>query len=230
MGDNQDGVEWVGHDRGSRNRVAVSVINVAGSPGSKGVFNTPGFYFHATHQFVLDSTAVSGARVGVFGADTTWPTTFSTNAGQPIPGTGTDLKHSRRYGVEGHLWLGPSATPLHIIGVAARGSDGRDLIPEATQDGTFDGGYLEVAWTPTLHTTPFFRYDAVRNRKQAVADTPRNANDQSELTIGLRHTLNFTNRAEYALHAEYSSLRTKGAAGDPSVTASTIFLGVDFAF
>lgn len=231
LGDNQDGVEWVGHDRGSRNRVAVSVINVDGSPGSKGVFNTPGIYFHATHQFVLESTAVSAARVGVFGADTTWPTTFSTSEGEPIPGTGTDLKHSKRYGVEGHLWLGPSVTPLHIIAVAARGSDSRDLIPDAEKDGTFDGGYIEVAYTPTLYTTPFFRYDVIRNRNQAVADTPRNANDQTEFTIGLRHTLNFTNRAEYALHAEYSSLRTKGAAaGDPSVTESTIFLGVDFAF
>ena len=231
MGDNQDGVEWVGHDRGSRNRVAVSVINVADSPGSKGVFNTPGIYFHATHQSILDSSVVSGARLGVFGSDATWPTTFLTSNGVPIAGTGTDLKHSKRYGVEGHLWFGPNVTPLHVIAVLARGSDSRDLIPDATRDGTWNGGFVEVAYTPTLKTTPFFRYDFVKNRNQAVADTPGNANDQTEFTIGLRHTLNFTNRAEYALHGEYSSLKTHGAAaGDPTVTVSTVFLGVDFAF
>jgi len=231
MGANQDGVEWVGHDRGSRNRVAVSLFNVDGSPGSKGAFSTPGVYFHATHEWALDSLAISAAKLGVFGADTTWPTSFATLDGEPIEGTGTDLKHSRRYGVEGHLWFGPNATPLHAILVAARGSDSRDLIPDATRDGTFDGGYLEVLYTPQLRTTAFFRYDMVRNRTQAFEDAPRSANDQTQFTIGVRHTLSFTTRAEYALHGEYSSLRTKGAAaGEPTVTASTLFFGVDFAF
>ena len=231
LASNQDGIEWVGHDRGSFNRVAVSLLSLSGSPGSKGVFNTPGIYLHATHQSNFDSLAMSAAKIGVFASDTTWPTTFLQQGGTDIAGTGRDLKHAKRYGVEGHAWFGPTVTPLHVIVVAARGSDNKDLIANATQDGTYDGGYVEVAWTPTLKTTPFFRYDVIRNRKQAVADTPRNANDQSQVTLGIRHTLSFTNRAEYALHGEYSALRTKGAAaGDPTVTSSTLFLGIDFAF
>ncbi len=231
MGDNQDGIEWVGHDRGSINRIAVSLISVDGSPGSKGIFNTPGLYAHGTHTFLLNNTAVSEARLGAFLADATWPTNFLTSDGEPIDGTGSRLKHSRRYGVEGHVWFGPNYLPLHVIGVVAHGTDSKDLIADATADGTWNGGFLEVGWTPTLKTTPFFRYDVIRNSKQAVPDTPKNANDQTQITLGIRHTLNFTNRAEYAVHAEYSTLRTRGGAeGDPTVSQNTVFFGFDFAY
>jgi hypothetical protein len=231
MGDNQDGIEWVGHDRGSRNRVAVSVFNVDGSPGSKGAYSTPGVYFHATHEWVMDSVGLSAARLGVFGADASWPTTFLTDGGEPIEGTGSHLEHSRRYGIEGHLWWGPIVTPLHVILVYGRGTDSRELIPDATHDGTYDGGYLEVAYTPQIKTTAYFRYDVIRNGTQPFDDVPSDANDQTQYTIGVRHTLSFSTRAEYALQGEYSSIKTKGAAaGDPSVTASTLFFGVDFAF
>lgn len=71
----------------------------------------------------------------------------------------------------------------------------------------------------------------IRNHIQAVADNPQNLNDEEAQTIGLRHTFNFTTRAEYALHAEFSTMRTKLAAADGSdVRNNTVFLGIDFAF
>jgi hypothetical protein len=231
MGGNQDGVEWVGHDRGSRNRVAVSLFNVDGSPGSRGVFSTPGVYAHATHEWIFDSVGLSAAKAGVFLADASWPTSFRTLDGEPIEGTGTDLKHSRRYGLEGHLWFGPIVTPFHVIACVARGTDDRDLIPDAVRDGEWDGGFVEAIYTPALKTSAFFRYDMIRNSTQPFDDIPDSANDQTQFTVGVRHTLSFSTRAEYALHAELSSLRSKGAAeGEPSVTATTLFFGVDFAF
>ena len=231
MGGNQDGIEWQGHDRGSRNRVAVSLFNVDGSPGSKGVYSTPGIYFHATHQWDFNSVGLNAARLGVFGADASWPTSFQTADGEPIEGTGTDLKHSRRVGLEGHLWFGPQATPFHAIAAVAHGTDSRDLIEGATKDGAWNGGFLELIYTPQLKTSTFLRYDMIRNSTQAVSDTPKNANDQTQFTVGVRHTLSFTNRAEYALHAEISSLRSKGLAEDePTVNTTTLFFGVDFAF
>lgn len=229
LGDNQDGVEYFGHDRGSRNRIAASFFNVA-SDGSKGPFDSPGVYVHATHQWFLDGP-VAAAKAGVFGAQTTWPTRFKTQEGEPIPGTGEQLKNSDRYGLEGHLWLGSTVTPLHLILVVARGRDDGDLIEGATRDGTFSGGFLEAAYTPTLKTTYFGRYEAVNNDRQAVVDTPADFNDQSAYAIGIRHTFNYSDRAEYALHVEHSSLRTKGVEeGGANVTERTLFFGFDFAF
>ena len=231
LGENQRGIEWVGHDRGSFTRAAVSVFSVGGSPGTRGAFDTPGVYAHVTHQWLFDGDGLSAFRIGGFGSYTTWPTSTLTENSEPIPGQGSDLKGSSKVGFDAHFWFGPAVTPLHLIIVAAHGQDNKALIPDATRDGTFNGGFVELGYTPTLRTTVFGRYDVIRNHTQGVAENPRNLNDEDAETIGLRHTFNFTSRAEYALHAEFSSKRTKLAAADGSdVRNNTLFLGIDFAF
>ena len=62
IGENQRGVEWVGHDRGSMNRIAVSVFSVENSPGSANALDTPGAYLHATHEMQFESGFVSALR------------------------------------------------------------------------------------------------------------------------------------------------------------------------
>ncbi|MDQ2979285.1 MAG: hypothetical protein M3R62_08690 [Acidobacteriota bacterium] len=231
MGENQRGIEYFGHDRGSLNRVAFSVFNVENSPGSRNVFDTPGFYFHATHQWLFDSSAVSSAKIGVFGSYANWPTTTLTSDGVPIPGQGGNLQASTKYGAEGHIWFGPEATPLHAVLVFAHGRDSKELIPEATRSGTFNGGYLELGFTPSLKTTIFGRVDIVRNSQQGVEESPKSFGDHDAISVGLRHTFNFTNRAEYALHVEYTTLRTKKTGVDGlDVRSNTYFVGIDFGY
>jgi hypothetical protein len=231
MGQNQRGIEYVGHNRGSLDRLAISVFNVQGSPGSRNAFDTPGVYLHATHEWQFDNPAVSAAKIGVFGLYTTWPTTSFTSGGQPIPGTGGDLKDSYKYGLEGHVWFGAPAVPIHLILVFAHGEDSKDLIPNATRNGTFNGGFVEVGYAMNLKTELFGRYDLAQNQDQGVPDTPKTVGDQEAFTIGLRRTFHFTNRSEYALHVEYSTLRTKGTGADGGdVRANTYFFGIDFAY
>ena len=233
MGANQRGIEYVGHDQGSVNRVAFSVFNVQDSPGSRNAFDTPGLYLHATHEWVFDnpSSPISSAKVGLFGAYTTWPTTSLTSGGNPIPGGGGNLEASTKYGLEGHLWFGPPATPLHAILVFAHGEDKANLIPDATRNGTFNGGYFELGYSMNLKTLLFGRYDLVKNDKQGVETNAKSLGDQDAITVGLRRTFNFTNRAEYALHVEYSTVRTKGTGADGGdVRANTYFVGIDFAY
>lgn len=231
MGENQRGIEWVGHDRGSLNRASVSVFNVEESPGSRNAFDTPGVYFHATHEWLFDGYGLSAARIGVFGARTTWPTTSFTSGDEPIPGAGGDLKSSSKFGATADLWFNSTVTPLHAILVFAHGKDGKDVIPGATRDGSFNGGFLELGWTPTLKTTLFYRYDLVRNSTQGILDNPKDLNDEDAHTVGLRKTLSYSNRAEYAIHAEFTTLRAKRAASDGSeVRNNTAFIGIDFAY
>lgn len=236
MGENQRGIEYVGHDRGSLNRVTFSFFDVEQSPGSRHLFDTPGFYFHATHEWVFDSYGVSSAKVGVFGAYSTWPTTFFTLGGAPIPGEGGNLEPSTKFGLEGHLWFGPPATPFHAILAYAHGEDNKNLITDAagdaaTRNGTFNGGFLELGYTPSLKLTVFGRYDLVKNATQGVETNAKNMGDEDAFTIGLRRTFNFTNRSEYALHVEYSTMRTKGTGFDGGdVRANTYFVGIDFAY
>lgn len=231
MGENQRGIEYSGHDGSDRTRVSLSVFDVEQSPGSRNALDTPGAYLHATHQWIRDSGGVSAIRIGAFGSFTTWPTSTLTLGGNPIPGTGGDLESASKYGLEGQIWIGPVATPLHLILVAAQGRDSRALIPAATRDGTFDGGFLELGWTPTLSSTVFGRWDRVANARQAVPGTPRDLGDESAYTAGLRHAVHLSDRTAIALHAEYSLRTTSRGADDGSDrTSKSLFLGADLAF
>ncbi len=230
MGENQWGMEYMGHDRGSVNRVAVSVFNVQNSIPSQNFWSVPGGYFHATHEWVFDGGGpVSAVKLGVFGSYTTWPTTFLTADGTPIEGGG--LEPSTKFGGEGQIWFGPRATPFHLIFVFAHGEDNQLLIPGATRNGTFNGGYGEFGWTWTLKDIVFARYDLCKNSQQGVVTNPQNLNDVNAVTVGYRHTFQFSNRSEYALHAEYSSLQTIGAGVDGLNTRTNQYLvGIDFAY
>jgi len=115
--------------------------------------------------------------------------------------------------------------------VAARGADDRDLIPGASRDGTFNGGFLELGYSPTFSTVAYARVDAIRNRQQADPIKERSFDDQDAYTIGIRHTVEYTYRSEYALQAEYSKEQIKGtAAGGLDERIDRVFLGVDVAF
>jgi len=231
LAENQRGIEYMGHDRGSFNRLAVSVFNVQGSPGSRNAFETPGVYAHASHKWLWEGSVVSAARLGAFGSYTTWPTAFLTSGGEPIDGTGQSLKRATKYGAELHMWFGPEATPLHALLVAARGEDSPGLIPGASRDGTFHGGYLEIGYTPTLKLTIFGRDDLVRNDNQPDPAAPKTLNDQDAYTVGIRRTIQYNSRAEFALHGEYTTQRTKGGAEDGSdLRLQTVFVGVDFGY
>jgi hypothetical protein len=231
MGENQWGVEYMGHDKGSLNRVAVSVFNVQNSPGSRNAWSTPGIYAHATHEWVFDDGAVSAVKVGAFGSYTTWPTTFLTSGGEPIPGEGGNLEPSTKIGGEGQIWFGPRATPFHLVLVYAHGEDNKALIPDATRNGIFNGGYAEFGWTFTLKNLIFARYDLCKNSQQGVVGVAQNLNDVNAITAGYRHTFEFSTRSEYALHVEYSSLQTIGAGADGLNSRINQYLvGIDFAY
>ena len=235
LDENQRGVEILGHDKGSLTRYSVSIFNSNDSPGSKGVWDAPGYYVHFQKYWQLDSYGVSEFEIGAFDSSARYPTTSLTLDGEPIDGTGSDLKKTDRWGLEVSALLGPSTTPLHLIAVWAAGKDDKDLYQgEATRDGEWNGGFLQALWVPPtegLHWGVFGRYDYIRNTQQPNEDVPKSFNDQDQFTIGIKYTLAFLNRDEYALHLEYSSDRMKGAAFDGSdLTVSTLFAGLDFAF
>jgi hypothetical protein len=235
LGANQRGIEITGHDRGSFTRYNVTIFNANDSSGSRNAWSSPSYYGHFQKYWQLDSTAVSELEVGAFGAWANYPTTTLTSNGEPIPGTGGNLKTTSRYGGEAQIWLGPAVTPLHFELVYAHGNDNRDLYGgNASRDGTWNGGFLEGIWVPSkdlLHWGLFARYDLIRNSDQPIPGTAKDFNDQDQITGGIKYTFNYNNRAEYALHAEYQTNRMKKIGSDGSdVRASTVFFGIDFAF
>jgi hypothetical protein len=235
MGENQRGVEIVGHDADSQTRYTFTVFSAHDSVGSANALSSPSFYGHLQKYFRFKDGPVSQAEVGVWGAIANYPTTFLTSGGEPIPGSGGHLQASTRYGMEANVWLGPLVAPFHLDLVYGHGMDKKDLfLGTADRSGTFNGGFLEAIWVPTadmLHWSVFGRYDMIRNQNQPLVSAPSNFGDQNQWTVGVIYTIAYSIRDEVALHAEISSDKTKGVGyGGLDQRTDSIMFGVDFAY
>jgi hypothetical protein len=226
MGGNNLGVEFMGHSRGSRTRYSVSVFNVTGSPEKDSKFNTPGVSGHATHEFSLDQGPLSAIEVGGFASYASWPV--------GVPGgnaTTTERKASTKYGGELHAWFAPDALPVHAVVTLLQGRDDRALVPGGVRDGVFNGGFLEVIANPKLPVVVFGRFDFVRNQRQPLAAHARDFNDQTAYSVGVKHTFEYTTRAEYAVALNYSLIQTRQGASDGSdLRHHSVWAGIIFAF
>jgi hypothetical protein len=235
MGENQRGVEIVGHDANSLTRYTATIFTAHDSLGSANAFDSPSFYGHFQKYFRFGDGPVSQAEVGVWGALANYPTEFLTSGGVPITGSGSHLESSTRYGMEANVWFGPLAAPLHLNLVYGHGSDKKELFQgTADRSGSFNGGFLEAIWVPgvdLLHWSVFGRYDAIRNQSQPLSTSPSNYNDQNQWTLGAIYTIAYSVRDEVALHAEISSDKAKGVGnGGLDQRTDSIMFGVDFVY
>ena len=240
MGQNQRGIEILGHDPTDQTRYSISVFSAQDSLGSGTALSSPSYYGHFQKYFRLRDGPISEFEVGVWGVQANYPTQFLTSGGVPIPGSGSHLEASTRYGVEANVWIGPTVAPLHLDLVYGRGTDRKELLLNgdgttiADRAGTWNGGFLEAIWVPPgdlLHWSVFSRYDLIRNQQQPSVTAPSNYNNQDQWTLGVRYTLAYSIRDEVAFHGEVSTdnVRGIGVAGlDQRV--NSIMLGVDFAY
>jgi len=235
MGENQRGLEIVGHDAASLTRYTLTVFSAHDSIGSANAFSAPSFYGHFQKYFRFKDGPVSQAEIGAWGAIANYPTSFRTAQGQPIPGSGGNLQASSRYGMEANVWFGPLVAPLHLDLVYGHGMDKKNLfMGEADRDGTFNGGFLEAIWVPAvdlLQWSVFGRYEMIRNQNQPLISAPSNYGDQNQWTVGVIYTIAYSIRDAVALHAEVSSNKAKGVgyAGLYQRTDNIMF-GVDFVY
>jgi hypothetical protein len=240
MGANQRGVEFLGHDATNLTRYSIDVFSAKDSLGSRNALSSPSFYGHFQKYFRFKNGPISEAEVGVWGVEANYPTQFLTAGGAPIPGTGSHLQASTRYGVEANVWIGPTVAPLHLDLVYGHGSDKKGLlltadgVTTADRNGTWNGGFLEAIWIPPtdlLHWSLFGRYDIVRNQNQPLLTAPSDYDNQDQWTLGLVYTLSYSIRDEVAFHAEVSLNKAKGAGyAGLDQRKDSLMVGVDFAY
>ena len=235
MGQNQRGVEIVGHDKDSLTRYTLTVFSAHDSSGSANALSSPSFYGHLQKYFRFNQGVVSQAEVGVWGAVADYPTQFLTYQNEPIANSGSHLQASSRYGMEANLWLGPLVAPLHLDLVYGHGSDKKGLFEGAAdRAGTFNGGFLEAIWVPPahlVHWSVFGRYDMIRNQQQPLMSSPSNYGNQDQWTLGVKYTIAYSIRDEVALHAEVSTDKARGVGFDGlDQRTDNVLLGVDFVY
>jgi hypothetical protein len=256
IGDNQVGIEWMGHSADDRTRVSAALLTA--SDGQPDIPNSSSYngYFAASRGFQVGSLGVQ--RIGGFAYIGEAPTYYQFNsttstvigtdssggnvtstAISPIAGTGTGLKGFQRYGVIG-VWY---VKNFDITTIYFRGHDsawlGNNLA--AMPGATLPAGYLAPTWNGGLFESHYVfspqfilinRYELVRMTQQAISTNPGNLGNADVLTFGARYNPFMNSRAGMAYHAEYAIIWQKGASPITNTTLTTgnLLLGIDFDF
>ncbi|MGE5735272.1 MAG: hypothetical protein ACM34E_09300, partial [Acidobacteriota bacterium] len=234
FGENQLGVELMGHSLNDHTRYAFSVIS--STNGELGLIGgrTYDYYGHLSQGFMAGKLGLQ--RVGVYGLVGERPTFFLTSGGDPIAGSGRGNRSFYRAGVYGSLYIGK----FDLTAVYQRAQDNVFLanavsagtpLPLGAQGpqwntGTFDAHYT---YSPKL----FFigRYELVRMAKQALAANPGDLGNTDVFTVGYRYYPFMHSRAGFAWHQEFATMRIKGTSGTGlDQRNSSYFMGFDFAF
>ena len=241
IGDNQVGLEYMGHSKDDRTRVSASLLS--SSDGQPGLPNGRGYngFFAASQAFQLGSLGVQ--RVGAFAYVGQTPTFFQfTQGGAGVPGTGIGNKGFYRDGLIGmwyfknldittmyfHGWdsafLGSNtpantALPTDVNGVSARAP-------------TWNGGLFETHYNLNPQLILINRYELIRMSRQVFATNPDNFGNEDVLTFGWRYYPFISSRAGFAFHNEYAIMRRRGASPVTAqdLTSSSLLAGFDFAF
>src|SRR5258708_7897245 len=219
LGDNQVGVEWMGHSKNDRTRISASLLSSTdGSPDLPTSRAYDG-YFSGSQAFELGSLGVQ--RVGAFAYIGQAPTYFQFTSGGPgVAGTGIGNKAFYRVGLIG-MWY---VKKLDVTTMYFHGSDsaflatntpGNQPLPTGAQAATWNGGLFETHYNVNPQFILIHRYELIRMSQQAfgpssAAPSPANLGNIDVVTFGYRYYPFISSRAGFAFHNAYSYLRQRG--------------------
>ena len=248
LGDNQLGMEWMGHSRDDRTRLSVSLLSPtdgnpdfqAGAGGAAG--NTYDVYVAGSHAFEVGSLGLQ--RVGGFAYFGHAPTYAKyTSGGAPVNGTGTGNEPYYRAGFIGMWYLHKlDFTTMYFyghdssfLGTNTPSNAGTEGLPTGAHAPTWNGGLIETHYTLNPQMVFINRYELIRMSQQALDTNPANTGNIDALTFGFRYYPFISSRAGFAFHNEYSIVWQRNinvtTAGLPiGLTSSSLFFGFDFAF
>ena len=249
IGDNQVGIEWMGHSKDDRTRVSAALLNSNdGQPNFTSNNNNPNNlitgkaydgYFAASQAFQAGSLGLQ--RVGGFLYYGEAPTNCQfTLSGGCLVGTGNVNKPFYRAGFIGMWFIKKfDVTTMYFHGwdnvnLTAQGSltsPGVAPLPGARSP-SWNGALIEPHYTVNPRVVFIGRYEAIRMSEQVLATNPSNFGNMDVGTAGLRFYPFLSSRAGFAIHSEYSWLRQRGAApiSGLDLVSSSVLLGLDFAF
>jgi len=260
LGDNQLGMELMGHDKNSYTRYSLAVIST--SDGEPGLPTGSGADLVFTLQKAFQ-TGVNLEKIGLFGVLGQYPTTGPTSGGAPIAGAANGNKSFTRLGLVGSLWM--AQAHLELIPLWMYGQDNVALTPSyvgpdgpvtPTQNPAWNAFLLEAHYIVNPQLLFEGRWESVQMSQQADPSQPKNMGNIDAFTLGMRLYAFMFSRDGLALHVEYSNTKTIGAyplSGDgappiypatggvmiplespngstTAITSSSLFLGLDFAF
>jgi hypothetical protein len=238
IGDNQFGLEWMGHSANDRTRISAALLGSSDGnvdlPGS----NSYSGFFAGSQAFEVGKLGTQ--RVGFYAmlgqAPTNTLTTTSDGVTTPVAGGGFGNKSFSREGFTGLFYL----RKLDFQVVTQHGSDNAffatstaapGALPAGARSSVWNGGFVETHYVYNPQLVFIQRSEWIRMSQQAIPGTASNLGDIDNYVIGYRYMPFMTSRAGFAWHNEYSWIRQRGTAPDGTdLTSSSLMLGFDFDF
>jgi hypothetical protein len=243
IGDNQIGVELLGHSKNSYARYSISFLSsVDGTPGltsagQGGTARTYDLYLHANEGFQVKGLGVQ--RVGVFGYFGKSPTYF---LNQTVNGTTTPLeaqgnKSFSRIGAYGWWFI----KDFDVETFYMRGQDNAflgngvpanqpNLLPSGAVGPTWNGGFVEAHYTYSPQLIFTGRYELVHMARQANPGLMPNFGNVDTFTLGYRWYPIMFSRAGLAFHNEYAQAKMGNTSliTQSDQTNRSLMIGFDF--
>ena len=252
MGDNQLGLEWLGHSANDRTRVSAALLS--SNDGNVGLpYGAESYsgFFTASQAFDFGRLGVS--RFGAYAMVGEAPTIWLTSGGPTgvIPGSGTGNKGFSREGFVGQIYFGEHAD---VTVVTQHGSDSAwfgqgygdyidnptgflnatptTTLPAGSRNPTWNGVLVEPHYVVSPQWIVLTRYETIRMSQQSTPGTPSNLGNITTYTVGTRYNPFMTPRAGFAYHAEYNWFHQDGTGTAPAtnLTSSELLVGFDFDF
>ena len=253
IGDNQDGVEWLGHSKDDRTRLSASLLSA--NDGQPGLPTSRGYETFLAGSRAFEVGSLGLQRVGAFAYIGQAPTFFQfTQTGAGVPGTGIGNKGYYRAGLIGMWYI----KKLDVTTMYFHGSDSAFLgtntpanqaLPTGARAPTWNGGLFETHYTLNPQFILINRYELIRMSRQAAPLVPGSIGvttapgssiitgfpssdfgNVDSLVFGYRYYPFISTRAGFAFHTEYAIVRQRRAAPVTGLdlTSSSLLFGFDF--
>jgi hypothetical protein len=248
MGDNQLGVEVMGHNYNDRTRYSAALLssNDGTTQLPYGANSYSGFF---TFSQAFDAGKLGVDRIGGYLMTGLAPTQWLTSGGTPIGGSGIGNKGYSREGFVGLFYFGEHADVTVVSqhgsdnawfgqgygdlpdGVAVNNNTVGTALPAGARAPSWNGILIEPHYVYSPQLIFLGRYETIRMSQQANPLAPSNLGNISTYTIGYRYNPFMNNRAGFAWHNEYNWLHQDGTAPDgTNQNVSELLLGFDFDF
>jgi len=241
IGDNQLGVEWMGHSLNDRTRVSAALLSSTdGNVDLPNGANSYSGFFAASQAFEAGKLGVQ--RIGAYAMIGDAATTYFTSGGAVLNGA-IGNKSFNREGFVGQFYFGKldfqvvtqhgwdSAWFGAGYGQGAPNNGSGVTLPAGARAPTWNGYMVETHYVYSPQLIFIQRSEWERMSQQALPTNASNLGNIDMYTFGYRYYPIMTSRAGFAWHNEYSWVRQRGTASDGTdLTSSSLLLGFDFDF
>jgi len=260
MGDNQLGVEVLGHSYNDRTRYSVSLLS--SNDGQVGLpYGSESYSTFITASQAFDAGKFGVQRLGFYVFAGQAPTSYLTNLGAPIGGSGTQNKGFSREGFVGQFYFGQH---VDVQVVTQHGSDnawfgqgygdfvdqyasnpgvttcppvcnnvpGVTTLAAGSRNPTWNGVLIEPHYVYSPQLLLLARYETIRMSQQSTPGTRSDLGNIDTYTVGYRYNPFMTSRAGFAWHNEFNIFHQTGTSPltGTNINTSELLMGFDFDF